>query len=210
MENKDEMFNEYELDQIKEVVNIGASHSSTALSQLIQKKVIISVPEIIIDKVENITNIIGDKEKVVTAVLLNMLGDAPGSMVFLFPHDDITRQFIKLISDTTSDSKEDLDEFDISILKETGNILAGSGLNALSTFLDASMVQSVSEAATDMLGSIINTLMGEMGQRSSVAIICKITFKIVDSNIDNLELYYFIDPKATSKILEMIKKKLGA
>lgn len=209
MENKKEMFTEFEIDQIKEVVNIGASHSSTALSQLIKKQVKISVPELTIDKVENISSVIGDKEKVVTAILLNILGDTPGNIVFMFPHDDVTRKFIKLIANKEGSNAKYLDEFDVSILKETGNILAGASLNALSVFLGASMIQSVSEAVTDMLGSIVNTLMGEAGQRSSDTIICKVTFEIEDEGIKNPELYYFIDPQATSKILEMIKKKLG-
>ncbi|PLX27055.1 hypothetical protein C0583_04905 [Candidatus Parcubacteria bacterium] len=210
MENNEVMFNEYELDQIKEVINIGASHSSTALSQLVNKKVIISVPEITIDKVENISNIIGDNEKVVTAILLNVLGDAPGNIVFMFTHDDATRNFIKLISNKEESKAQYLDEFDLSILKETGNILAGASLNALSVFLGASIIQSVSESITDMLGSIVNTIMGEIGQRSSTAIICRVTFEIEGEDVKNPELYYFIDPKATGKILEMIKKKLGA
>lgn len=203
---------DFEIDQLREVMNIGVSHASTALSQMIKKRVVITVPKVIIDKVENVVSIIGPEKEVVTAIILEILGDAPGMMTFIFPHDESGREIVKLINFITKqedDGKKVLSEYNISVLKEVGNILCGASLTAFSKFLDINMVQSVSEAVTDMLGSIVNSVMAEIGQSSDHALIFKVAFKVEGEDI-NPELFFFIDPRATYKILESTKKKMVA
>ena len=76
---------DFERDQLVEVVNIGAGNASTALSQMVDTKVKISVPEALIDRVEKIPQFIGESEKIMTVVLLKILGDATGVMLLMFP-----------------------------------------------------------------------------------------------------------------------------
>lgn len=197
----------FELDQLKEVVNIGASHASTALSQMVDKRVSISVPEVMIDKVENVAKLIGKEKEIITGILLRILGEAPGYLMFIFPHDKSTSDFISLITKKHNTPEKTLNEFDISVLKEVGNILAGSALSAFSKFLDLSMIHSVSEAVTDMLGSVINTLMAEIGQTGSDVLLFKISFGVSSESI-NTEFYFMIDPKASQKVLESTGKKI--
>ena len=100
-----------------------------------------------------------------------------------------------------------LDEFDISVLKEVGNILAGASLTAFSKFLDINMLQSVSEAITDMLGSVVNSVMAEIGKTTDAALIFKVKFEIESEDIGP-ELFFFIDPRTTEEILETTDKKI--
>lgn len=209
MDKKKSAITDFELDQLKEVINIGASHASTALSQMIGKIVNITVPEVHKEKIENIAQMIGDESKVITAILLKVYGDAPGAMVYLFPHDERTNKFIHLITKETDESKKSLSEYDISVLKEVGNILSGSSLGAFSKFLDINVVQSVSEAITDMLGSVINSLMAEVGNTSEITLFFRVNFSIKDAPDISTSFYFFIDPSATERLLGAIKAKIN-
>src|SRR5438046_7587959 len=74
-----------QLDALKEVANIGAGHAATALSQLTHRRIMISVPEINIARLEDVPGLIGDPREVVAAVLMPMLGDLTGRTLLLFP-----------------------------------------------------------------------------------------------------------------------------
>lgn len=197
----------FELDELKEVINIGASHASTALSQMISKKVTLTVPEVVIDKVENIIKYIGNEKEVVTAVLLRVLGDAPGMMTFFFQKSS-EENLIKLLTKKEKKAGSQLDEFEMSALREVGNILSGASLTAFAKFLNINVVHSVSEVTTNMLGAIINTVMAEMAQTSEVSMIAKVNMTVEGENVKT-QLFFFLDPGSTSKILEMTDQKLG-
>src|SRR6201988_4700530 len=74
-----------QIDALKEVANIGAGHAATALSQLTHRRIMISVPEINIARLEDVPGLLGDPQEVVAAVLMHMLGDLTGRTLLLFP-----------------------------------------------------------------------------------------------------------------------------
>src|SRR5207245_3831166 len=74
-----------QLDALKEVANIGAGHAATALSQLTNRRIMISVPEINIARLEEVPELLGNAGEVVAAVLMHMLGDLTGRTLLLFP-----------------------------------------------------------------------------------------------------------------------------
>ena len=51
-----------QLDALREVANIGAGHAATALSQLTHRRIMISVPEINIARLEEVPGLIGDPQ----------------------------------------------------------------------------------------------------------------------------------------------------
>jgi len=197
---------DFELDQIKEVVNIGASYASTALNQLTKRRINITVPEVTISRIESSADYIGNSEKIATTVLLKILGDTTGIMFFLFPGDSGLR-LSRLIT-KSQDPMAVLSEYDRSALQEIGNILSGACLTALSRFLGISMLHSVAEVATDMLGSIINSVMAEVGREADIALIFKVQMTVENENITT-QLFFLADPNFTEEILKITKKKIS-
>lgn len=204
--NENYSMSDFELDQIKEVVNIGASYASTALSQLTDSKVNISVPEVDIVKIEKTIDYIGNSENLVTLVLQKIMGDTTGIIFYLFPEDSGPK--LAHMITKNKESNPVLSEFDRSALKEVGNILSGACLTALSKFLGITMLYSVSEVATDRLGSIINSVMAEIGKESDVALIFKVKMTIKNENIP-LQLYFLADPPFTNSIINITDKKIS-
>lgn len=199
--------NNLEKDQLVEIINIGAGNASTALSQMIAKKIEINVPKAYIDKVEKISQFIGRSEKIMTVILLKILGDAPGTMLLIFD----PKSALKLASQLTKRPKKDiqvLDEIDRSALREVGNIISGASMTALSNFLGLNILQSVPESATDMLGAVLDSILADIGQNSETVLVFEVNFSVINENI-NGQLFFLFDPKSTAKILEITKKKVS-
>lgn len=197
---------DFERDQLVEVVSIGAGNASTALSQMVGKKVAVKVPEALVDRVEIVSQFIGESERIMTVVLLKIFGDATGVMLLMFPPESALKLAGLLIKEQKKAIKV-LSELDRSALREAGNILAGTALTALSKFLDMNLIESVPEAATDMLGSVVDSVLAEIGQASEIVLVFKVNFLVENEKIEG-QLFFLFDPRATTKILESTKKKL--
>src|SRR3989442_636512 len=126
-----------QLDALKEVANIGAGHAATALSQLTHRRIMISVPEINIARLEEVPSLIGDPQEVVAAVLMHMLGDLTGRTLLLFP-EAVGRQICDMLLKRPLGTTQAFDTIEQSCLKEAGNILSGAYMNALSEFMEQS------------------------------------------------------------------------
>lgn len=197
-----------EKDQLIEVINIGASHASNALAKIIEKRVWIDVPKEFMERVEKVTPFIGEAEKVMTVVVLKVQGDISGIALLVFSPEDA----IKIAKLVTKSSEEELvlDDFGRSAIAEVSNILLGTSLAALSNFLDMSLLQSIPDLATDMLGSVIDGVIAEVGEVSGTILGFKVDLWIddeVESDKTGLRLFFIFDPGATEKILEKVKYK---
>jgi chemotaxis protein CheY-P-specific phosphatase CheC len=73
-------------------------------------------------------------------------------------------------------------------------------------FLDINILPSVPDMATDMLGSVADTVLAEIMQTSDTALVFKVSLRVEEEGITG-QLFFFFDPKATGKILEATKKK---
>src|SRR5947207_12894618 len=86
-----------QLDALREIANIGAGHAATALSKLLRGRVMISVPEISVSRLEDVGPMVAAPEAPVAAVLMHMLGDLTGRTLLVFPYDTamwITRPLV--------------------------------------------------------------------------------------------------------------------
>ena len=70
-------------DVLKELGNIGAGNATTALAQMINKKVDIGVPHVRLVNFNQISSIIGSEEDVMVGILIMLSGDVNGMMMFL-------------------------------------------------------------------------------------------------------------------------------
>ena len=70
--NRYEDMNLQELDVMKEIGSIGTGHAATALSQLLQKEVRITIPQVQILGYNGAVKRIGDEEEIVGATLVQM------------------------------------------------------------------------------------------------------------------------------------------
>lgn len=154
---------ELELDALREVANIGAGHAATALSQLTNRRIMISVPEIFVARLEDVPERLGDEEEVVVGVLMHMLGDLTGRMLFTLPESNAELLCDMLLQREPGGTTQ-FDELERSCLKEAGNILGGAYMNALSDFMGMMLLPSVPSLAIDMSGTVLTTAQLSFGR----------------------------------------------
>jgi chemotaxis protein CheC len=199
--------NKIELDQLAEVANIGAHNASTVLSKMLHQRLVIDVPEILIERIEKIVSLLGRPEDLKTAVLVKILGDVPGMIILIFSPAS-ARALANLLTGEKGEDMKMLTEIDRSALRETGNILSGASLAALSKFLGVNLLQSVPDIATDMLGALMDEVLSVIGRESDIGLVLKANFLVEKERISG-DIFFIFDPRSTRKILELAKKKIG-
>ena len=151
-----------QLDALREVANIGAGHAATALSQMINSTIMISVPTINVSRLEEVPPQISAPEEPVAAVLMHMLGDLTGRTLLVFPKPTAVR-LAELMMRRPQGSSEELGEMEQSAIKEAGNILSSAYMNALSDFMGMMLLPSPPSLAVDMSTAVLTTAYLQFG-----------------------------------------------
>lgn len=158
-ENYDEL-NEMQIDMLREIGNIGAGNAATALATILDEKVDMSVPSVRITGFDEAVENLGGAETMTVAVLVNFSGDAHGMIMFLLNVEDAKSIMDILVGEDESD---ELSEMKISGIKEIGNILASSYVNAISALTGLTIEVSVPYVAIDMVGALMSVPIIEFG-----------------------------------------------
>jgi len=145
-----------QIDALREVANIGAGHAATALSQLTNRRIMISVPQLNIAPLEEVPELLGHPQDVVAAVLMHMLGDLTGRTLLLFP-EATGRRLCDILLRRPPGATTSYDALEQSCLKEAGNILSGAYMNALSDFMGMLLLPSVPSLVVDLCGAVLTT-----------------------------------------------------
>lgn len=155
--------NNYEIDVLKEIGNIGAGNAATALAKMLNKKVDMEVPKVKVMEFKEVNEMFGGAELPVVGLFLKMIGDLTGSIMFIL-ENNAAHVLVNILMGKPDDNRSDFDEIEMSALKELGNILAGSYMSSLSTLTGLNIMPTVPEIAIDMAGAIISVPAIEFGK----------------------------------------------
>src|SRR5206468_10664514 len=171
------------LDALREVANIGAGHAATALSTLTATRIMISVPMVnIVPPGDFVPEIAPGVE--IVAVQMAMTGDISGQTVFLLAIPAGLRLAERMLRRKRGTSPN-LGKLEQSALNESGNILAGAYLTALSDFLGMRLLLSppslIRGESRDALRSV-----GDHAPRVDSPILCGETEFFLDEPAERL------------------------
>ena len=146
-----------QLDGLREVANIGAGHAATALSTMVNDRVMVSVPEIQVVQLEDVPDLLGSPDEVISAVMMKLLGDVTGRTVQIFPAQTAATLVSVLTGRKSIAFPDDFGELEMSALKEVSNILVGAYINALSEFMGMMLIMSIPAFAIDTAAAVLTT-----------------------------------------------------
>lgn len=164
IKNYDEL-NFLEIDTLREIGSIGTGNAATALSQLLQKEVRITMPEVRIMGYNESIDWIGGAEEITAGVLMRIGGEINGIMLSVQQLDFVNLVLESILGHTVKDYME-LHEMECSALIEVGNIMISTFINALSGLADISINLTVPAFTVDMQGAIMAVPMAEFGGQS--------------------------------------------
>lgn len=154
----DRVLTDTHMDVLKEIGNIGLGNAATALATMVNKRIDMAVPQSKFLSLEEVLQLIGGLEEVVSCVSLGLEGDVPGQILFLF-NQDSTFNLIDMLMGFDKGTTQHMDEMGESVVKEIGNVLTGSFLGAIGTMTGLNMIPTVPMFATDMLGAVLSASM---------------------------------------------------
>ncbi|MCH7471697.1 chemotaxis protein CheC [bacterium] len=189
------------MDTIREITNIGMGNAATALSQMIDRPVEITVPQATITDVNNVAQLLGGEEQAVAATYVQVVGDVRGHLVLVFSIED-AHSLIKLIA---PGAKLDLmqDEMARSAVQELGNILSSSFLRSLMEMTQLNMQPTVPAVAVDFAGSIVSSVVCNLYEVSEKLVVVQTNFVVSGEEISGF--FIFIpEPGSLSVILQSL------
>jgi chemotaxis protein CheC len=189
------------MDVLKEIGNIGAGNAMTALSQMLQCKVDMRVPQVRLLEFKEVGALMGGEEQVMLGVLLTIDGDITGSMMFLVERKSAKHLINKIMPGLATDG-DDFNEMEMSAMQEVGNIITGAYLNSLSMMTNLKIYPSPPALTVDMAGALLSVPAIEFGIYGDNILLIQSQF-FDDVEIDG----YFIlvpDLESYSKILSSL------
>jgi chemotaxis protein CheC len=157
-------FTDMQLDALRELANIGSGTASTSLSGMLGRSVDISVPAAAAVSFGDAIDMIGTPEEEVTGVVLGVVGEMEGIVLLLMRVADAAGLCQLLGVDADSEMGQ-------SALGEIGNIVGTSYINALAQMTGLEIEPSPPQAATDMLGAIVATVLAGVAGAEDVALV---------------------------------------
>ena len=185
------------MDVLKEIGNIGAGNATTALASMLQCRIDMAVPEVKLIEVDELAENLGGKERVMTAIFLEVEGDIIGDIIFLLEHGSASFLISKLMGMEVS--SDNFTEMELSCIKEISNIIAGSYLNSLSTLTNLKIYPSIPHLQMDMVETILHSPVRKQKTENEQILFIQTEFK------DDIQLGgYFVmipDTESYGKIL---------
>ena len=152
--------NYQQLDMLKEMGNIGASHAATYLSQMLMSEIEMTVPEVSVIDISEVNKYFG--EEVSAMVVFEIQGDIQpaGYIVCHFPKSSAIRLTNTMLGSTDED--REFNEMDESAITEIGNIMISHFLDATAELLGVVMLPSPPMVAIDMALAAFENILAQV------------------------------------------------
>ncbi|HUW65096.1 MAG TPA: chemotaxis protein CheC [Spirochaetia bacterium] len=187
------------LDALREVGNIGMGNAATSLAQLMNVRIDMSVPRAALLSFDDIVEMSGGMEEVVSCVYMKVLGDAPGTVLYIFDEKS-TYHLLDTMLETSGATEQMMTPLAESAIKEIGNVLTGSFISAIASLTGLRMITTVPLFSFDMLGAVLSSSLIESGYTEKEVLIIDTAFFQGRQQI-NGHFFLFADPGSLETML---------
>ena len=122
-----------------------------------------------------VNEVLGGAETPVVGILLSVLGDISGYILFVL-EQSAANTLVNILMSKKPDEELEYNEITLSALKEVGNILTSSYLSALSTLTGLNIKPDVPALAIDMAGAILSVPAIEFGKTTDTVLYIETEF----------------------------------
>ena len=195
---------EMELDALREISGIGASHAATALSDLVGHLVRIEVPTIELLEITDLPGVFGGPEQLVGAAFASLEGAIGGGILVMATPETIA-SIIEMLGETPAGGPGFPDERLAGILVDVvARRLFDSYLRAVAEMTGLESRAPSVGWAYDMAGALLEAIVAEIGSRADHALLVRTAF--ID-RFRTVETAFFFVPDPDS--LAVILSRLG-
>jgi chemotaxis protein CheC len=194
-----------QMDELKELGNIGASHAANSLSQMLMGPVDMTVPEVLLIDIAEISEYIRDE--IAAIVIFEIQGEiSPGGYIGLYmPRESAIRLTNTMLGST--DMEREFNEMDESALLEVGNIMISQFLDATATLLGIVMIPSPPDIAIDMAHAVFETIISQVATDINSIILFKTDLRSTEHEIQGAILF-MPDYTTLNEILTLLERMI--
>lgn len=192
-------------DEIWELGNAGAQNAANALSTLLNTKVSINLPSILMVNLANLQDHIDDKLAAMVIFQIKGQVSAGGSLVLHVPKPSILRLSHIMLGQPEED--REIDEMDKSMLHEIGNIMMSSYLDACANLLSIMLLPSPPSMSIDMAHAILESIIAthEVDDNADQVLFFKTEMTCEEQEID-AELFLLPSRALLKELLDRFRK----
>ena len=152
--------NDQQLDMLKEMGNIGASHAATSLSQMLMCEISMTVPKVTVIDISQVNEFFN--EDISAMVVFEIQGEIQpaGYIVYHVPKLSAIRLTNTMLGSTDED--RELNELDESAIIEIGNIMISHFLDATAELLGVVMLPSPPMMSIDMALAAFENILAQV------------------------------------------------
>ncbi len=188
------------IDAFREINNIGSGNAASSVAAMIGKKVDITVPSVIVEKIPNVIEKIGSPDEPAFGVQLTYEGDLDGVILLIFKENTV-KTLAKLLMGM---EVSEVDEMTISMIQEIGNIVSASFLNAIAMFFNVQVLPSPPSAAYDMLQALLNLALASIAAETDYALVVKTEF-IIGDDTENKAEGWIVNVPSPESFIKLLK-----
>ncbi|MGI6435406.1 MAG: chemotaxis protein CheC [Syntrophomonadaceae bacterium] len=193
-----------QLDALREIGNIGAGNAATAMAELIKAKIDMNVPNVKILPFGDVPDLLGGADCHIIGIYLDVGGSVSSNILFILPIEQACLLVDLLMGKEVGESKADnLGEIELSAMREMGNIIAATYLNALAAFTGLTLRPSVPALAIDMAGAVLDAVLARFGEVADHVLLLETCFK---KDVHNVVGHFLLlpEPEALDTILSAL------
>ena len=192
-------FDKIRLDAFREINSMSAGNAATSLSTMLGTRVDITVPNILVEPLEKVPELLGGPDKTVVVVSFLVRGQVSGSILLVLSFTESLR-LANVLTNRNVTRIEDLDAMGRSALKEFGNIITGSYIRVLADGLKLRISHTVAEFSCDRMGAIFDEILAHLTFETGYAVIVESEY-IVKEGAYGGHIVFLLAPKALNVII---------
>lgn len=203
--DKQENISQIHLDAINEIGNIGAGNAAASLSQMLNKKIEMDVPETKFVPIQHFSEEFGGPESIVVTIYSPILGDLSGETLFIFSRE-CALGLVDLMMGNEVGQTTVMDELSESAFKEMANIFIGSYLNAISNMMNVRALPGVPVVNSDMVQAILDNILMKTSEYADNVLCNKANISINGQSVVGDFLFLF-DIDTMKTLLDRLNNK---
>lgn len=175
-----------QLDTLKEVINIGTGRAAAVLSEMLEERIVLSVPDLKVctaDQVGKLPEV--DLDETISLVGLSFDGSFSGGASLFFPSPSAATLVCLLTGE--DDDAPDLDSLRSGTLSEVGNIVLNGVVGSISNLLTAPVTYGVPEYREASLGDLLRSNEAQ----TSTVLLARAQFGVEEHDIEGEILLLF-------------------
>ncbi|MCR4739015.1 MAG: chemotaxis protein CheC [Lachnospiraceae bacterium] len=193
---------EMHISALKEIGNIGAGNACTALATFIGTMVDMTVPNIRILDSSTVEKLIKVDKGVVLGIKVGIKEDLTGMIINIIS-GEYAKRVINVYYPREFASLSELNDMDISVLSELGNITSGACANSLATLSGMVVDITSPEPKSCTISELLKMPVDAFGADGSKVVVIDEEFKVERTELSS-HMFLILDGDSLNKFFEKI------